>query len=210
MNGYYSDPRYEMIDYVPITGNKILDVGCGQGEFGRTLKQCRTVEVWGVEIIPEIASKAKVILDSVVVGNIEESQAMLPNYYFNCIVCNDVLEHLKDPWKVLVLLREKLAPGGCVVASIPNVRYFPNIKDLLLEGKWKYVNSGIIDITHLRFFTKSSIKEMYDISGYAIKKIEGIRKRRMSWKYELLNTLTLCKLNDMRYERFAVVAIPKP
>jgi 2-polyprenyl-3-methyl-5-hydroxy-6-metoxy-1,4-benzoquinol methylase len=207
--GYYGDSRREMLEYVPIGAKVILDVGCGEGTFGQVLKKHRAAEVWGIEIDVQSASIAKDNLNIVIVGDIENSRTLLPDNHFDCIVCNDVLEHLTDPWSILKMLREKLADKGCVVASIPNVRYYPNIKNLLIRGSWEYRDCGILDIGHLRFFTINSIKEMFDTAGYKVKRLNGIRKSSMSWKFELITMLNLFPMDDMRYERFAVIAVPK-
>jgi 2-polyprenyl-3-methyl-5-hydroxy-6-metoxy-1,4-benzoquinol methylase len=191
-------------------GIDVLDVGCGEGAFGRLVKQHRTANVWGVEVIPEIASKAADGLDAVLVTDIEKSHTDLPADFFDCIVCNDILEHLINPWAALQALRTKLASRGRVVASIPNVRHYPNVRELLVNASWRYRDHGVLDITHLRFFTMRSIQDMFAAAGYKVETIKGIRASRMSRKFEALNALLLSNIDDMRYERFAVVAIPNP
>jgi 2-polyprenyl-3-methyl-5-hydroxy-6-metoxy-1,4-benzoquinol methylase len=150
--GYYSD-RGDMLKYVPDTVNTLLDVGCGEGLFGHTLKQKRNIVVWGVELFEKEANKAKDKLDRVLVGNIELNHLDLPNDYFDCVVFNDVLEHLQYPWIVLNKIKKYLKQGGYVIASIPNIRYYEIVKKLLLKKEWEYEDSGVMDKTHLRFFT---------------------------------------------------------
>ncbi|MBI3635244.1 MAG: glycosyltransferase [Candidatus Rokubacteria bacterium] len=85
--------------------------------------------------------------------------------YFDCIVCADVLEHLMDPERTLAALLPALAPGGAIVASIPNVRHQDVLLDLLIHGRWQYQWAGILDATHLRFFTLAEIAGLLDRLG---------------------------------------------
>jgi len=97
---YYNGIRSEMLGYVPDHARRILEVGCGEGNFGAVLKR-RGAEVWGVEYAPEEASAAEKKLDKVFAGDITELTDKLPDHYFDVIVCNDVLEHLTNPYGVL-------------------------------------------------------------------------------------------------------------
>jgi 2-polyprenyl-3-methyl-5-hydroxy-6-metoxy-1,4-benzoquinol methylase len=204
---YYESERVEMLKYIPATSKKILDVGCGSGNFSKLMKSQRDIEVWGLEISKNVAMEATGRVDRVIVGDIEDESLSLPFDYFDCIVFNDVLEHLRYPWNALVRIRHLLQPSGHIVASIPNVRYYPNIKDLLVRKNWQYRDQGILDKTHLRFFTERSMREMFVGCGYYIVQIEGIRECKFSRKINVLNFLLKGYLDDMRYERFAIVAL---
>lgn len=202
---YYTCNRFEMLHYVPEQASRILDIGCGAGEFGNALKSQRKVEVWGVELSQQAAAEAQTKLDRVIVGSIDDTLP-LPDGYFDCIVFNDVLEHLVDPWAVLTKIKEFMQPDGYVIASIPNVRYYENIKQLLKHKQWKYEDEGILDKTHLRFFTVESITELYTTCGYSVIKIEGIRDNKLPWKFNILNKLLGNTFEDMRYLQFACLA----
>jgi hypothetical protein len=104
-------------------------------------------------------------------------------------------------------MKEKLSPDGVIVASIPNVRYFRNLFDLVVRGTWDYEDFGILDKTHLRFFTKKSIKEMFESLGYRILRIHGINATP-SWKVALFNLATLGAFSDTQYLQFCCVAVP--
>ena len=164
---YYDQIRPELVQQIPHTAMKILDVGCGSGQIGLHLKESRDkyIEVVGIEFVESVGNKAKENLDRVFVGNVEELTLPYPPGYFDCILYGDVLEHLVDPWKVLSTHSELLAANGCVVASIPNIAYFKVIT-MLKKGQWKYEDAGIMDKTHLRFFTYTSMLEMFYQSGY--------------------------------------------
>ena len=200
--------REDMLGYLPKEARIILDVGCGEGGFGDLIKRQNNAEVWGIELFPQAAERARAKLDRVYVGNIEMDQFDLPDEYFDCIVFNDVLEHLHYPWDVLKQMKKLLKDNGHVLASIPNVRYYEHVKTLMLRGDWDYEPSGILDRTHLRFFTLKSIKKVFEQSGYTVVSIEGIKKTAMgfSWKLNLLNMLLGKRFEDMRYLQFACLA----
>jgi 2-polyprenyl-3-methyl-5-hydroxy-6-metoxy-1,4-benzoquinol methylase len=211
---YFCEPRLEMLPLVPANCRRLLDVGCGAGGFGEGLKQSRRVEVWGVEPMPSQAAIAATKLDHVVTGQFDE-ETELPEKAFDCIVFNDVLEHMVAPELALRYAKALLSPGGCVVASIPNVRHLPVIWDLVVHAQWEYRDCGILDKTHLRFFTRSSAVKLFESEQYAIEHIEGINayhtgSRRLWWGYRALNTVLLHKLDELKFLQFAVVARPVP
>lgn len=204
---YFQCQRLEMMAYVPREAVRILDVGCGAGEFGRSLKAARPTEVWGVEVNVSAATVATQYLDRVLSEPFSNALP-LPTHSFDCIIFNDVLEHLVDPFSALMYARELLCDGGAVVCSIPNVRYWSNIRHLLIDKDWQYTEHGILDRTHLRFFTRRSILSTFDNLGYNVTRIEGINAVR-SGKFSLLNWLLFNQIEDMRYLQFAIVANPR-
>jgi ubiquinone/menaquinone biosynthesis C-methylase UbiE len=206
---YYCNQRREMLPFIPPGCKRLLEVGCGTGEFAWLVKKERNAEVWGIDIYKEIAEKAVNKLDKVLHGDIEREDLDLPAGYFDCIVFNDVLEHLHDPWAVLRKAQLFLMSDGYIVASIPNVRYFDNIKQLLKHKEWRYEDEGILDRTHLRFFTMKSSKELFESCGYAVESITGITGRLFPWKFRMLNAIMKRTFDDMRYQRFACVAQKK-
>lgn len=164
---YYHHARPEVLELVPITARKVLDVGCGAGGFSANLKARQPVEVHGVELVPQAAEQARSHLDKVLNNTIEESLPKLPEDYYDCIVVADVLEHLLDPWSVLMSLKGKLAAGGKIVSSIPNIQNWDVLADLI-QGRWDYQNAGILDRTHVRFFTRKSVEELFWSAGLRI------------------------------------------
>jgi 2-polyprenyl-3-methyl-5-hydroxy-6-metoxy-1,4-benzoquinol methylase len=197
-----------MMKYIPSTSQKILDVGCGQGLFGRQLKDKLGAEVWGIELDKKSALIAEHNIDKIINDDIYHAIGCIPDKHFDCVVFNDVLEHLVDPYSILIRIKEKMSQSGVLVCSIPNVRYFFNLRELLRDGQWKYTDYGIMDRTHLRFFTLNSIRDMFDELGYEEILIEGINPIT-SWKFKLLNAFTLGYLSDTRYWRFACVERPR-
>ena len=204
---YYSNARPEMDRFIPSTARRILDVGCGEGRFGQRLKEKLNVEVWGVELVPLAADVARDRLDRVFCGDIMQQLVHIRDHFFDCIIFNDVIEHLVDPYRVLIAIKQKLTREGVVICSIPNIRYFRNLFDLAVRGEWRYQDSGVLDKTHLRFFTKKSIVQMFESLGYRITRLEGINPTP-SWRVRLFNLITLGFFGDTPYLEFACVAQP--
>ena len=202
---YYSHTRPEMLKFLPKDFKTVLDVGCATGNFGGMLKDLYNCEVWGVEPDENSANIAKKKLDKVYHGMFDCSLEIPPKKKFDCIIFNDVLEHLSEPNKALNLARKNLSATGYIVASIPNIRYYPVILSLLRYKDFKYLDAGVMDKTHLRFFTKKSMIRLFEEAGYKIKTIEGIN--RTSYKYlSILNFLSLKSCDDMHFPQYAIVA----
>ena len=173
-NPSYIGSRVDIVNLVPAGAKKILDMGCSIGALGHQLKQKFRAEVVGIELDNQMAQIAKENLDKVIIGNIDElnlGDYLLPNY-FDCIIFADILEHLKNPWDVLKSSTTFLNNEGIIVASIPNIRHYTTIINLLFKGYWPYRERGIHDKTHLRFFTLKNIKEMFQNAGLEIVRLE--------------------------------------
>ena len=211
---YFECPRPEMLEYVPSPCRRVLDVGCGTGNFGASLRKRTGCEVWGVENNAQSIPKAEENLDKVLHGHFG-LELDLPSGHFDCIVFNDVLEHMPDPASSLALARALLRSGGCVVASIPNVRHFPTLWKLVIRGEWEDKEFGILDKTHLRFFTRLSIMRLFQEAGFTIQRIDGISPfhslepdDHSLWRqYCLFSWLPIPGIRDMRYQQFAIVAV---
>jgi len=152
---------------------KILEVGCSTGCFGKALVDAGH-EVWGIEQDIESAAVAKNILHIVHNCSIEDFLAENIAIVFDVITFGDVLEHLVDPETTLKQCVKYLSDEGFIVASIPNVAHF-GIRAMLLEGRWDYSDLGLMDKTHLRFFTKVSIIDLFSDSGYLIDRMKAVQ-----------------------------------
>lgn len=207
---YYTENRYEMLEFVPLTSMKILEIGCGDGSFAALVKKKLKSEVWGIELeeIPALMAKEK--LDKVLIGDFQLVKEHLPEHYFDCIIMNDVLEHFTRPEIILEHVKKFLSSSGTIVCSIPNVRYFDNLYEVLVKKDWEYKPSGILDATHYRFFTKKSIVSMFQNVGYDVVQIKGINKTFLSKKKKVfsrfLNLILLNFIEDTFYLQFACVA----
>lgn len=203
--GYYDNARREMLAFVPQDAYRILDIGCGSGAFARLLQESTRKEIWGIELDASAAAIATASMHKVMCGPAEQHLDALPDHYFDCIVLNDVLEHLIDPWGMLIKLKNKLSAVGVIVASIPNVRHYKNLWNLLAAGDWQYTDAGILDKTHLRFFTARTTRQLFEDQGYRIVEFQGLRGTR-KFKIKLLQWLTLGRCWDIAFPQFAIVA----
>ena len=204
-DGYYNNIRYEMLKYLPLDSKTVIDIGCGDGSFEKVIKERTNAEVWGIEYMKEEALKAEKLLDKVYAGPCEDHLDLLPEHYFDVVYFNDVLEHLVDPYTVLEKIKTHLKPGGIVISSIPNIRYHNALIKLLFKKEWEYKGSGVMDKTHLRFFTGKSILKMYERLGYKVQVHEGINKSK-SLKPYLYNIPLFFTHLDIRYPQYATVA----
>lgn len=172
--GYVPEGLLNLIPHPPAL---VLDVGCFCGAVGERLKaKYPGVRVVGVEPVKQAAGEARLVLDCVLEGRLEDvslADAHVVGQSVDVIVLADVLEHMIDPWRALQQLRELLKPGGIVLASIPNIRNW-NVVDQLVRGDFEYAESGILDITHLRFFTLRGIRRLFEETGYRIDHVTHI------------------------------------
>ena len=168
---YYQSPRRDLLALIPHDVKRVLDIGCGEGEFGRIFKEERGGVVVGVENNKSAVEGCKEKLDRVIEGDIESVNIPFPRGYFEAIVWGDILEHLRDPWHQLKRFSEYLSKGGYAIMSIPNIAYYSVIFNLCLK-RWRYQERGIMDITHLRFFTLEGIRDLVQDAGLEIIRIE--------------------------------------
>jgi 2-polyprenyl-3-methyl-5-hydroxy-6-metoxy-1,4-benzoquinol methylase/Tfp pilus assembly protein PilF len=217
VGGYYRSPRPELAVHVPLRTRRLLDVGCGAGEFGRALKHERGVqEVVGIEIVEAAWRIAQQSLDRAILGNIETMELPFPDGHFDCITCGDVLEHLVHPLEALKKLRRVLSPDGIIVASIPNARFY-QVVEMLANGRWTYMDAGIMDRTHLRFFTAVEMVELFQNSDLQVRTIAPLsmmNKEAVPFSEDgyiqlqklRLGPLTLSEYNDFLVYQYLVIA----
>jgi len=207
----YTGSRDDIANLIPDKIHRVLDVGCSTGEVGRNLKKkIDKLEVVGIELNEQMGILASSKLDRVIIGNIEiiDLQNYFPPNYFDCVIFADLLEHLKDPWRILKKGVKYLSDEGIVVASIPNVRHYSVIFDLLFKGYWPYRERGIHDKNHIRFFTLREIKELFQNAGLNIVRLE--RDYRIVERPHRLNRFsryfTLYFLKDFLTLQYRIVA----
>ncbi|WP_299924823.1 class I SAM-dependent methyltransferase [uncultured Nocardioides sp.] len=165
---YWSETRGYVAELIPASARRILDVGCNDGTFGgEVLARESGREVWGIEPHDLDAQAAARRLTGVVNGFYPDVLDEVPGV-FDCVSFNHVLEHMVDPWNALRVTKERLAPGGVIVGELPNVRHLPFLLDLTFRGRFDYADSGLLDRTHLRFFTRSSAHDLFESSGYEV------------------------------------------
>lgn len=204
---YYSNIRYDLIEMIDFEAKSILDIGCGDGSTANVIKDKTNAEfAAGIELFEDAAEEAQKRLDSVIVGNIENNEIQLESEKYDLVVCADVLEHLVDPWKVLFKLRKSLKNNGRILASLPNLAYFPVVLQILRD-KFEYEDAGVLDKTHLRFFTLHTIIKMFEHCGFEIIKIESNKGRGI--KSKLLSIFSFGLLSKSRIYQYKILARKK-
>jgi GT2 family glycosyltransferase/SAM-dependent methyltransferase len=184
---YACHERSDLVEWVPGEARVVVDVGCATGQLGAALKRARPeVQVRGIEPSADWAAQAALVLDEAVPGRAEEPPpASWPRP--DCVIFADVLEHLVDPWEVLRRWHEVLRPGGALLCSLPNVTHGEVLWDLL-RGRWDYQDAGILDRTHLRFFTPATARRLLESTGFEVvrfgRKVERTAATGLGRAYE--------------------------
>ncbi|MBC8555846.1 MAG: class I SAM-dependent methyltransferase [Candidatus Brocadiales bacterium] len=180
---YGDNPRNELIDLIKVVPEQIFEIGCGSGATGMAIKQkFPDAKYIGMDSNKDAAEIAQTRLDKVIVSDIDKvplDTFGLEKECFDLIICADILEHLYDPWKIINDLRSYLTTDGKILASIPNVQYIEHIVNVL-DGNWKYEDHGLMDATHIRFFTLNEIIKMFNGTGYNITHCSGISNPKMN------------------------------
>lgn len=172
--GYFDYVRGDLLDLFESPPRLFVDVGCGSGGTAAEAKRrFPNARVLGFEYNADAAAIAATRIDDVVQGDVEnadfERLGVAPGS-IDALLLADVLEHLYNPWSLLVRVHRYLAPHARVVASIPNARNLVLINELA-RGEFPYVEAGLLDVTHIRFFTKRSILAMFAQTGYDVEQV---------------------------------------
>lgn len=190
---YYRHIRHQIIELIDPTPDKVLEVGCGAGNTLAYLKKLGSKETFGIELDPQAADEAREKVDHLLVGDVEQLDLSYQKEIFDCIIFGDILEHLRDPWRVLERVTVFLKHGGQVVASIPNVRFYGTSLKLVFAGRWDYREEGILDRTHLRFFTRRSMVELFEEANLKVLSVGS----HYGPKRSIFNWLTLRIFKDL-------------
>lgn len=155
---YFAHARKEIAPLLPPQCGRVLEIGCGSGAtLGWLRRDQRASCTVGVEISEAAAQSARAHADEVYCLDFERVELPVESRQFDVILCLDVLEHMVNPWLVVDrLVSQYLAPGGTLIVSLPNVRHHSVVLPLLFQGRWDYQDAGLLDRTHLRFFTRDT------------------------------------------------------
>lgn len=202
---YCQNSRPEMRIFLPDRYLRVLEIGCSDCAFSANLDS--NAEIWGVEPNPATAEAAKKITQHVLRGTYEEVKSLLPVAYFDLIICNDVIEHMVDHELFLRQIRSHMAPLAYLVGSVPNMRHIGTLYQLIIHKDWPYRNQGVLDRSHLRFFTEKSLRRAIESNGFIIEMFAGINSvinfaSRGFFKKLLLRTLCIGYFNDTQYCQF--------
>lgn len=199
LKNYFAIIRDDIIKLISFKDSNILEIGCGEGNTLVELKkQGKAKFIAGVDIIDLNQANR---LDKFILADIESDNINLPEEYFDVIICADVLEHLKDPWSVLKKISKFLKPDGILLASIPNIREIKTLINIAIKGDFRYADKGILDKTHLRFFCKKNIIQLFKSSGYKIETISF----NLSPKRKFLMRLSFGLLEEFMVVQYLVL-----
>ena len=180
----YREERGELIDRIPSGARTILDVGCGAGKMGRGIRQkLGSVELIGIEKNPLKAKEAQSHYDRILVEDATQWVPDMPKESVDVIVFADVIEHVEEPGALISRYLPWLSPSGVVVLSVPNIRYHKILKGLA-EGHFRYEEEGILDRSHLRFFTRESMLDLLGESGLWVESVSANVDSRYRWVQE--------------------------
>jgi len=204
---YFSNPRVDIINLLPEKIDRVLEVGCGSGE---TLSMIKSMfphsTTVGIELSERAAELATTKVDILINMDIEQQVSSSSLGQFDLILLLDVLEHLRDPWTNLrFLVKDHLCAGGTVITSIPNARNHTLVIQLL-KGDFEYKDSGVLDRTHLRFFTRKSMNRLIKDAGLSVlhcspTNVEG------SSRSALFNRMTFGLLEEFLAVQYIVKSI---
>lgn len=207
--GYFSNVRLDLLELIPkkYRNGNLLEVGAGSGGTLLFAKQNRYAsKVTGIDIQSINHSyQSHSEIDQFVIGNVEQDDLFFTQQPFDVIICGDVLEHLIDPWYTVQKLKSYLSKDGVIIASIPNFREIATLTNICFKGDFKYQESGILDKTHLRFFCKKNIEELFIHNGFQIISIRNSLKYNRG-KREFFNKLTLGVFENFLTVQYHVVA----
>lgn len=187
--GYFSGARGDMVALLSTGPDAhILEIGCGDGATGAVARAAgKAGHYLGIELMPEVAAQARTRLSEVITGNIEQLDLTPFHGQFDALIMSEVIEHLVDPWETLTRLLACVKPGGEIIASSPNVAHRKVIGDLI-AGRFEYMSEGVMDRTHLRWFTPRSYRALFEEAGCIDVWVMPIR--RPSLLPRLFNRLT--------------------
>jgi 2-polyprenyl-3-methyl-5-hydroxy-6-metoxy-1,4-benzoquinol methylase len=202
MNDYYDNKRSELKFLIPQNVKNVLEIGCGNGGFRENFKDVRYD---AIEMSEAAATIARTKLDFVAIGEFEKTINLFPDNSYDLIVCNDVIEHIFDTNNFLKKIKEKLNINGSIIGSIPNVRHISNLVNLILRKDWQYTDSGILDNTHVRFFTKDSLIRLFKANNFQIEELEGVNSDPCMVNLRYMRMRIVCQIlgSDTLYRQFA-------
>ncbi|MEM1045749.1 MAG: class I SAM-dependent methyltransferase [Pseudomonadota bacterium] len=184
---YFSGIRRDYVAALDVNPEaSILEIGCAEGRTGAlALSENKCGRYVGVELHEESAQTARKVLTEVHVGNVETMELPFANEGFDALILSEVLEHLIDPWSVCARLAQLVRPGGRIFASSPNVSHHKVIRQLI-KGRWDLADRGVMDRTHMRWFTPHSYRAMFEQVGFSVERLDPVtpnaaRVRMINW-----------------------------
>lgn len=160
----------DLMGLIPADASRIVEVGCMHGAMAHAYREAHPgIHYVGIDIDPDYAQAAAQFCDQAIGADIE----MLPAQEFgqlfpsDCWIFGDCLEHLRDPWRIVKMVRESIDPNGCLLVCLPNAQHW-SVQMRLATGQFRYEDSGLLDRTHIRWFTRTTMIEMFTEAGWTI------------------------------------------
>jgi SAM-dependent methyltransferase len=202
---YFRSAREDIVRDLPIGIElRVLEIGCGSGETGALAKATGRVSRYvGLEVDPQSAEEARLVLDEVIEADLETLTLPFPPESFDVLIASEVLEHLFDPSAALKRISLLIKPGGLLYASSPNVAHHSVLR-MLLGNRWDYMHSGRMDWTHIRWFTPATYRELIETAGFRIIWIRPIEE--MTPKQRIANLLTFKRFGHLFMSQIFVKA----
>ncbi len=190
---YYTQIRTELFQFFEKPVDSVLELGCGTGATLVALQEKKLAKtVVGIEYFEPAFQRAKKVLDKAYTVDLENGNEIEKfeknSHKFDVILMPDILEHLRHPEAILARAYRWLKPNGFIVVSVPNIRHYSVLK-MLLRGRWDYEDAGIMDRTHVHFFTKANIIEMIEAAGFEVETVVANGGYLPGWK-GVLNALS--------------------
>jgi SAM-dependent methyltransferase len=203
--GYFDGARMTFVDALPPNPEaRLLEIGSGSGGTAAyALAKGKCGWCCGVELCEGPAQEARKKLQRVIVGNVERIEFDFAEKYFDVLLMSEVLEHLADPWAVLRRLFKLMKPGAIVVAGSPNVCH-RHVVSTLLRGDWPQESKGVFDATHLRWFTPSSYRRMFETCGFMVTHVGPASPLRTKARW--FNLLTAKRLEHLLHSQIYLQA----
>ena len=205
---YFKHARTEVLPFLPSKLEKVLELGAASGATFATIKQ-KHPNVWGygIELDKEAAKTAEGVFDIVKTGYIEgvKFENDIAPESLDLVLCMDILEHLVDPWAQVARIVPLMREGGRLIISVPNVRNFKFLMRLLFKGDFNYVDAGILDRTHLRFFTFETAQELGTRAGLKPHYLGGTKPPKPFSAKGIIKILTFGMLEPIMQKQVLVV-----
>jgi 2-polyprenyl-3-methyl-5-hydroxy-6-metoxy-1,4-benzoquinol methylase len=205
--GYFGSSREDIVALLE-TGpqSSVLELGCGAGGTGRAaLAAGKAGRYVGIELDPQAAAAAAEILSEVLVGDVGDTTRINLDPLtdtFDALIISEVLEHLTDPWTTLERLVRCLRPEGVVFASSPNIAHWQVLRELW-HGRFVYAEVGVMDKTHLRWFTPNSYREMFEGAGVEVLDVRALTPLR--WKARIFDAVTGGRLRHLFMSQIMII-----
>jgi 2-polyprenyl-3-methyl-5-hydroxy-6-metoxy-1,4-benzoquinol methylase len=210
IENYHGTVRQDVIRKIPVAKGALLDIGGGNGATASALKKSGFATAVVIDMVDKEAVLASVdryiqadLSDPAVVGAVVHEHGP-----FDVILCLDILEHLPDPWQLLRVVHDLAAPSSLLVVSLPNVSHYTATFPLLFGGRWDYQADGVLDRTHLRFFTRATAVQLVRDTGYRIESVyptESAKKLKVVVK-KIMRLVSLGFANRFIDQGYIIVA----